>query len=131
MKINTQSCPLPVSDRLVQIIQSELGKVKHPLDHMVTLNFRDPDYSTERGGFHPVEIMIGTNGDIEYITDFAFCHGPYPELVKEIDFDFQSGIFGHIGRNHPIESGIELYKLWESNFIEYFKMGVYSVEVSE
>ena len=131
MEIDTQTCPLPVSNRLVRIILSELDRVKHLLGHMAILNFRDPDYSAERGGFHPVEIMIGSNGRIEYITDFAFCGGPYPELVKEVDFDFQSGIFGHMGKIYPIESGSELYKLWESNFIEYYQMGVFSVEVSE
>ncbi len=62
------------------------------------------------------------------ILHFVGCQ--CPEWVKEIDFDFSAGIFGHMGRDHPIELGVELYQLWEDNFVEYHRMGVYKVTVS-
>lgn len=49
----------------------------------VTLNFRDPDYSVERGGYHPVEIRLVHPGD-EWCLDYRFwLYGNvYPESRK-------------------------------------------------
>jgi hypothetical protein len=130
MKINTEQCPLPITKNLTNIIHKEIFNSGLDADKGLILNFRDPDYSAETGGFHPVEIMIN-NGEISYITDFAYVGLQFPELVKEIDFDFSAGIFGHMGRDHPIEMGTELYQIWEDNFVEYHRMGVYQVTVTE
>ena len=94
------------------------------------LTFKDDNYDPDSGGFHPVEIRIDPGGKIEYITDFSYVgNGPFAELVKEIDFDFSLRLFQHFGREHSIGHGLELYRLWERNFVAYYQMGVYSVRV--
>ena len=48
---------LPVSLQLYELLMAEAGEIpahKHRIT-AVTFNFRDPDYSVERGGYHPVE----------------------------------------------------------------------------
>ncbi|MFA0026697.1 DUF2787 family protein, partial [Vibrio sp. 10N.261.49.A5] len=87
---------LPVSvdlqDTLNRVI-SESGKWT-PMIQSIVVNFRDTSYSSEDGGFHPVEIRLVRLYDqwvFDYITDFAYCGGPYPELVKEVDFNFGCG----------------------------------------
>lgn len=58
---------LPVSLQLFDMLMVEAGEKtasKHRIT-AVTLNFRDPNYSAERGGYHPVEIRLvhqGMNG---------------------------------------------------------------------
>ncbi|HHC7249853.1 TPA: DUF2787 domain-containing protein [Vibrio parahaemolyticus] len=96
----------------------------------VVFNFRDKNYSAERGGFHPVEICLlrSSDGDwqYQYVTDFAYIGNHYPELEKELDFDFNSR--GAYSRGIPMRSqqeANELYQLWEHNFLAYFEMGAY------
>ncbi|ELB2877487.1 DUF2787 domain-containing protein [Vibrio parahaemolyticus] len=125
---------LPVSvdlqDALNRVI-SESGKWT-PMLQSVVINFRDSSYNAEsRSGFHPVEIRLVRLYDqwiFDYITDFAYCGGPYPELVKEVDFNFSSGTasFSYVPEL-PITSSevIEFYSMWESNFLSYVEMGVF------
>ncbi|HHK8637530.1 TPA: DUF2787 domain-containing protein [Vibrio parahaemolyticus] len=124
---------LPVSvdlqDVLNQLI-SESGKWT-PMIQSVVINFRDSSYSSESGGWHPVEIRLVRLYDqwiFDYITDFAYCGGPYPELVKEVDFNFSSGTgsFSYVPEL-PITSSevMEFYSMWESNFLSYVEMGVF------
>ncbi len=124
---------LPVSvdlqDALNQLI-SESGKWT-PMIQSVVINFRDSSYSSESGGWHPVEIRLVRLYDqwiFDYITDFAYCGGPYPELVKEVDFNFSSGTasFSYVPEL-PITSSevMEFYSMWESNLLSYVEMGVF------
>ncbi len=124
---------LPVSvdlqDTLNRVI-SESSKWT-PMIQSVVINFRDSSYSTENGGWHPVEIRLVRLYDqwiFDYITDFAYCGGPYPELVKEVDFNFSSGTasFSYVPEL-PITSSevMEFYSMWESNFLSYIGMGVF------
>ncbi|EOX4964135.1 DUF2787 family protein [Vibrio alginolyticus] len=125
---------LPVSvdlqDALNRVI-SESGKWT-PMIQSVVINFRDSSYNAEsRSGFHPVEIRLVRLYDqwiFDYITDFAYCGGPYPELVKEVDFNFSSGTasFSYVPEL-PITSNevMEFYSMWESNFLSYVEMGVF------
>ncbi|MFH4456398.1 DUF2787 family protein [Vibrio alginolyticus] len=125
---------LPVSvdlqDALNRVI-SESGKWT-PMLQSVVINFRDSSYNAEsRSGFHPVEIRLVRLYDqwiFDYITDFAYCGGPYPELVKEVDFNFSSGTasFSYVPEL-PITSSevMEFYSIWESNFLSYVEMGVF------
>ncbi|EKQ5901794.1 DUF2787 domain-containing protein [Vibrio parahaemolyticus] len=124
---------LPIStslqDALNRVI-SESGKWT-PMIQSVVINFRDSSYSSESGGWHPVEIRLVRLYDqwiFDYITDFAYCGGPYPELVKEVDFNFSSGIgsFPYVPEL-PITSSevMEFYSMWESNFLSYVEMGVF------
>jgi len=126
---NTQS--LKLSKDLINIIEQQIEN-KKASDGYLTLSFRDPTYSSETGGYHPVEILINAAGQVQYITDFTFfCQeGGYAELVKELDFDFNLGLFQHMGRDYPLEEGAELFQIFQSNFCSYYESGVFEVEVS-
>lgn len=126
MKVRTDCLPWLLSSKLVAIIEQELLAL--PTATGGILSFRDPKYSAETGGFHPVEVAVAPDGSIQYVTDFAYYGSPpYCELGKEIDFDFSLGLFQHFGREFPIQAGRELFRLWESNFTTYYGMGVYTV----
>lgn len=95
---------------------------------VVTINFRDPNYSADLGGFHPVEVRLEKEANAEhgdqwricYITDFSFVGVGYmAELAKELDFDFDNGIFQHLIGVTPIEQAREIYQVWEQNFLAY------------
>lgn len=101
----------------------------------LVFNFRDPDYGPVRGGFHPVEIRLLKRKDrwqFDYVTDFSY-QGPeeMSELVKEIDFNFLSEEYYLLryGQMGPA-SAKELYTMWESNFVSYYQMGVFTVSVA-
>jgi len=133
MDINYKDLALPVSKRLTAALTEELGDTSVSTS-AITLNFRDPSYSAETGGFHPVEIRLERRGDafdIIYITDFAYIGiGPFAELVKELDFDFQSGVFQNLHGIFPIETGYDIYRIWEGNFLHYLnKLNVFFLNV--
>lgn len=128
MNIQINDYPLAISQQLVGILISEIEKNEVDGSEGVILNFRDPDYGAESGGYHPVEIAINEQGRIQYITDFAYVGmGPYAELEKELDFDFGYGLFQQMGREYPITQGAELFTLWQSNFCDYYQRQVYEV----
>ncbi|WP_217521516.1 DUF2787 domain-containing protein [Vibrio metschnikovii] len=124
---------LPVSVDLQYALNrviSESGKWSS-MSQSVVINFRDLSYSSENGGWHPVEIRLVRLYDqwiFDYITDFAYCGGPYPELIKEVDFNFSSGTasFSYV-QKLPITNSevMEFYSIWESNFLSYVEMGVF------
>lgn len=131
MKLITDGCALPINKALIKIIEKELSQLEPSQGDFYILNFRDPDYSSETGGFHPVEIMLNEKGIIQYITDFAYVgQGNMTELAKEIDFDFSSGLLEHFGRCYPIEQGKELFDIWQQNFCAYYEMNIFQVTVS-
>ena len=131
MIINAKSLPWPLDKRLINLLQQEIGATGASPSSGVVVNFRDPDYSATTGGYHPVEVSVAADGCVRYITDFAFYGSPpHTELAKEIDFDFELGLFQHMGREFPILRGRELFKMWEDNFISYHQSGRFSVEVS-
>lgn len=125
---------LAVSKRFTGILEKELQAAGVDSTHDdITIHFRDPKYSAKTGGYHPVEVAIQPDGTLRYITDYTYA-GPDNELVKEIDFDFESKVFGHnpgFGdpRDRPLVTGRGLYKTWQSNFSNYYDMGVFEVEV--
>lgn len=41
------------------------------------------------------------------------------ELSKDLDFNFEAGIFQNLFGTYPIEQAIEMYQTWESNFMYY------------
>jgi len=130
MKIQKNGYALPVGSELIEILSKEIQASGKNGNEALYINFRDPDYSPESGGFHPVEIMVSGAGIIQYITDFAYVGYP-PELVKEIDFDFSYGVFQHMGRDFPIGNNHSFFCLWQSNFCAYYNMGVFNVTVKE
>jgi hypothetical protein len=124
---------LPVTVDLQETLEqiaNESGKLTSTT-HALTLNFRDTSYSAESGGWHPVEIRIVRLNDqwfFDYITDFSFCGGPYPELVKEVDFNFASGTasFMYVPEVPISDSNVsDFYQVWEMNFLSYVGMGVF------
>jgi hypothetical protein len=130
MNIQQNDYPVKISQQLVAIISKELAKTEVNTTEGVILNFRDPNYSAEDGGYHPVEICVNAQGRIQYITDFAyFGQGSYAELGKELDFDFGYGRFQQMGREYPIKQGASLFKIWQSNFCSYYRSQGFSVSV--
>ncbi len=130
MKLITNGYPLPVSHTLIQILEHEINQAKVSHTEPIYIHFRDPCYTAETGGFHPVEIMI-TDGRIQYCTDLMYYgSGPWAELGKDLDFDFSLGLFQQQGVDHPIERGRTLFALWTQNFCDYWDMGVYQVSIT-
>jgi len=132
MTIITKGFALPIEKALIKILEAELNTTEQSEPMTNILNFRDPNYSSTEGGFHPVEIMINDKGIIQYITDFAYVgSGDMSELAKELDFDFASGVLEQMGRCYPIEQAWELFSVWQQNFCAYYDMGVFEVEISQ
>lgn len=132
MQLVTDNQQLPLPDALQEIIQSLIEN----REYGCLINFRDPGYSAEAGGYHSVEMYVDEFGQLLYITDFAFWGlPPYDELVKELDFDFSVGLFTHntvfSSSESHISKGCEMFRLWSSNFVAYYNMGVYQVEIKE
>ncbi|MCE9685834.1 DUF2787 domain-containing protein [Shewanella sp. AS16] len=123
---------LPVSDKLLLALTPFISNQPH---RAVTINFRDPDYSPQHGGFHPVEVRLEKQAQqwcLCYITDFCYVgQGDYWELAKEVDFDFGCGLFQSINGVFTLETATEIYQLWEQNFLCYWQeLEVFEVNVS-
>lgn len=135
MRIHYDGLALPVSTKFVHQLQNLLNQ-NEVRSKSVTLNFRDPTYSAKRGGFHPVEIRLEQYDNMWhfcYITDFAYIgSGPYAELTKELDFDFQSGVFQNLFGVFPIEQATDMFRIWEGNFLYYYlELEAFTVSISE
>ena len=138
LKINQQACALKIISAFADILDAELSKAAIGLNpdcafsSGAVINFRDPDYSFESGGFHPVEVYIDGLGVLQYVTDFSLVgKPPFVELAKELDFSFELNLFGHMGIDFPIAKGEELFEIFQKNFVSYYQMDVFKVEVSE
>lgn len=125
---------LPVSNELAQILLLTLNEATKDIETFTaaTINFRDPDYSAKFGGYHPVEVRLvwrNNTWQFDYITSFSFVGmGWSAELAKELDFDFGQNCFEMRGyRPQVLAVGEEMYRLFEQNFIEYVRMGVFDV----
>jgi len=137
LTFNLKNSPFKISGNLLGILTRELNKVENlpeQADHFI-FSFRDESYSAESGGYHPVESHIVEMKGLwcfDYITDFAFVGcGQDAELVKEIDFDFSSGIgYQMYAGDDDINRFAELFEIWQSNFIDYFESGVYTVKIT-
>jgi len=128
--IQSDGYVLPINKQLTEIINHCISTANTDDFNGMVLNFRDPDYSAESGGYHPVEVAIDQSGQIHYITDFAyFGASPMAELDKELDFDFASGIFQQRGRVYPIEQAGELFAVWQINFVDYYKAKIFDISV--
>ena len=130
MNIQQNDYPVAISKQLVAILDKEIAASHVDTAEGVILNFRDPDYSAESGGYHPVEICVDALGRIQHITDFAYYgQGPYAELDKELDFDFSCSRFQQMGREYPIKQGASLFKIWQANFCSYYRCQVFQITV--
>lgn len=135
MRIHYEGLALPVSSTLVNHLIELLKDHDLSNSRTVTINFRDPDYSAEKGGYHPVEIMLFRRGDtwhFAYITDFKYVgQGQYVELAKDLDFDFQAGVFQTLYGYYRIEEGLDIYPVWEENFCSYYSAKVFNCNISD
>jgi len=112
----------------IEIIRKEVSKVGHEFHKdTVIINFRDKSYSPKMGGFHPVEVML-EEAEVLYVTDFCYF-GQFNEMVKDLDWDFALGRFQQLGlgesREYPISEGYQLFQVWQSNFVSYYRMSAY------
>tara|TARA_R110002126_G_scaffold280944_1_gene428564 strand:- start:902 stop:1309 length:408 start_codon:yes stop_codon:yes gene_type:complete len=135
MRILYGDLVLPVSRQLGDNLSRLLLQRENKEAREAVISFRDPSYSAEHGGYHPVEIRLersAHNWRICYITDFAYVgQGQDVELAKSLDFDFQAGMFQDISGYYPIETALQIYPIWEENFLTYWlEMNVFEVEVS-
>ncbi|HHC6526713.1 DUF2787 family protein [Vibrio parahaemolyticus] len=139
LTFNVERLLLPVSVDLQDVLNMVVDR-SHKLTsstQSLVINFRDSSYGAESGGYHPVEIrLVKTGGQwvFDYITDFSYVGYPYPELVKEVDFDFSSGLANFL---YQFEESItdervhEFYSMWESNFLSYVEMDAFDeIEVT-
>ena len=135
LTFNKSQC-FSVPEKLYSILNTELAKLTEPQSNStgITLNFRDPDYSADKGGFHPVEMRLSKHKDLwlfEYITDFSFQGFPYPELVKEIDICYQTKqVYSLYGGCLSQQDGNELIELYLTNFISYVEMETFTVKIT-
>mgnify|MGYP002700406789 CR=1 FL=1 len=121
IRIKHEGLALPMSPMFTLYIADLLAPYENK--SAVTINFRDPNYSAYDGGYHPVEVRLENEGDgwrFCYITDFCYVgSGDCAELAKDLDFDFQSGLIQNLFGTYPIEQAIEMFQIWESNFVYY------------
>jgi hypothetical protein len=98
---------------------------------IVAVNFRDPSYSAENGGYHPVEIHVDSSGVLLCLTDFAYFGAPpMVELGIELDWNFEQDSFRQYDSFYDLEAGRGLLNLYTKNFTAYYRSGVYEVEVT-
>lgn len=140
LSILTDGCVLPVALQLIQILDDEFQKAqptRTSSDNLeaITFNFRDPDYSPESGGYHPVEIRISrvkSGFQVDYITDFSYVGSGWDtELAKEIDFDLLAGICEmRYCKPMTIAEAKDLFDMFQTNFLSYYQMNIFTVEVT-
>ena len=114
----------------VQLLNTVLRESSSDTSNGVILNFRDPNYSAETGGYHPVEISIDPEGNLQYVTDFSYSVPPFAELEKELDWDFTCNRFSQLGHDFDLASGRALLGLYTRNFCAYCASDVYEVTVT-
>ncbi|HHQ4308979.1 TPA: DUF2787 family protein [Serratia fonticola] len=132
--IHQEEYRLPVNQKLIDLLFKEM-KAQSSMKQQVkaaSFIFRDSSYNAETGGYHPVEIRLVRKEErwfFDYITDFAYMGRVYPELEKEIDFSWSQQYAFHAGLGDlGHKAGCELFELWQSNFIQYYDMDVYTIQ---
>ncbi|MBC3227486.1 DUF2787 family protein [Serratia fonticola] len=132
--IHQEGYRLPVNQKLIELLFKEMGNAPPMKNKLKAASFifRDTDYSAERGGYHPVGIRLIRKEErwfFDYVTDFAYTGTVYPELEKEMDFSWSQQYAFHAGLGDlGHKAGCELFELWQSNFIQYYDMDVYTVQ---
>lgn len=138
MKLNFDSDNLlvPVTPTLMDLLTKVVQENNIPTDaNTIVFNFRDSTYSSDDGGYHPVEISISSHNGLwqfDYITSFSYQGYHYPELAKDIDFDMRNGTgLAYPCPIQPLHQLMDFYPIWEMNFIDYQSFGAFDeVKVS-
>ncbi|MGU5638080.1 DUF2787 domain-containing protein [Aeromonas veronii] len=128
---------LPVTPALLTLLCQEAAHTSLDLDRCTSLifNFRNPGYSAEQGGVHPVEIRLirGLDGWLfDYVTDFSYQGiGNHAEFGKELDFNFLDGEHFMLGWGPlRLAEATDLFALWQTNFVAYYRLECFTVTVS-
>ncbi|MFQ2565526.1 DUF2787 domain-containing protein [Aeromonas caviae] len=128
---------LPVCQALLALLSQEAERTDLNLGRctQLTFNFRNPGYSAEQGGVHPVEIRLVRGLDdwlFDYVTDFSYQGlAQDAELCKELDFNFLDGEHTMLGWGPlRLAEARELFDIWQSNFIAYCRLECFSVTVA-
>ena len=128
---------LPVTPALLALLSQEAERTDLDLGRctQLTFNFRNPGYSAEQGGVHPVEIRLVRGLDdwlFDYVTDFSYQGlGHDAELCKELDFNFLDGEHTMLGWGPlRLAEARELFDIWQSNFIAYCRLECFTVSVT-
>jgi len=134
IRIKHEGLAVPVSPMFTLYIADLLAP--HKNEKSVTINFSDPNYCKDDGGYHPVEMRLENEGDgwrFCYITDFCYVGSGYmAELAKDLDFDFDAGVFQNLFGTYPIEQAIEVFQVWESNFVYYAMVSeVFTIKITQ
>jgi len=128
MQLDCSKLPWLLDKRLVKILNDALLSTE--ADDGITINFNDPDFTPESGGFHPVEMALSREGALLYITDFSYVgQPPFCDLSKALDFDFSMGLFQYYGMENPISAGREIFTIFQSNFLAYHATNAYTMSV--
>ena len=131
LEINPQTKITMLDPGFVSVVNDLLKDTSLDASEIVALNFRDPSYSAENGGYHAVEVHVDSKGEILSITDFAyFGMPPFVELGIELDWSFEQGSFRQFDGMYDLECGRSLLGLYLANFTAYYRSGVYRVEVT-
>jgi hypothetical protein len=129
--INPQTRITLLEPNFVSVVNDLLKDTSLDTSEVIALNFRDPTYSAENGGYHPVEIHVDSKGDVLSITDFAyFGMPPFAELGIELDWNFEQDSFRQFDSFYDLECGRGLLGLYIKNFVAYHKGGCFEVEVT-
>ena len=130
-QINPQTEITILPPEFVQVVNSVIQDAGMFEGRDLIINFRDPSYSAESGGFHPVEVHVDADGNLLSLTDFAFFGmPPFAELGIELDWSFDAGSFRQFDAFYDLECGRVLLGLYARNFASYFDSGIYQVEVN-
>ena len=131
LEINPQTRITVLDPDFVSTINNLLKDTTLEAPEIVALNFRDPTYSAENGGYHPVEIHVDSKGDVLCITDFAyFGMPPFVELGIELDWSFEQDSFRQFDSMYDLVCGRGLLGHYLANFTAYYNSGVYQVEMT-
>jgi hypothetical protein len=132
LQINPQTRITLLPPEFVQVINVAVQSSPEAANGSgVIINFRDPSYSAQKGGYHPLEVHIDSKGSLLSITDFAYVGiPPFTELGIELDWSFDQGSFRQYDCMYDLECGRSLLGLYLANFTAYYNSGVYRVEVT-
>jgi|688.fasta_scaffold900007_2 hypothetical protein len=126
MHIQINDYPVLINKQLIALIEYELRDWKSLENISVLLHFRDPEYSAQFGGYHPVTICVSAQGRIQWIADLSFmglC------LTTELEFHFEDNLCKQMGVHYPLNAGAHLFKIWQSNFCDYYQSGVFQTTI--
>jgi hypothetical protein len=125
---------IALPEAFYQLLEQRLQSVGTEQANIITLNFSDPNYHADSGGYHPVEIGLvrhGAHWELNYMTDFAYFGRVYPELEKEIDVCFQQReVFSSYAGTQYLQQASGLVRLLIDNFLGYIALGVYVEKVT-